>query len=612
MSDWLKQAVAVGSGVPDLTAHANVSAPVPQIGIENKPAPGQTGPRGMHGRTTYSRVNTGTPPTPDAGAAAQKSQAPRGMESLKVAHVENTMTTNCMRQPSLQDLIKVAMDGAAEKLDLSLEAALQMANDGHRPSAETAKVAAAAPAIESVPTSLTTKLAGALYYVAKEMSPKLAAIDIASGTASGIGPGEGPGALTVGPARAEGDGVLEAGQSGKATPANQPPINPPMQKDPTRPGPANQLQTNDSMQHPEQPVEPISNEKAKLSSAYLSNLVACGLAKIAMALDGTVTVVPAEGVEKVALLGGAMGAAEAPTGHRVRGAMAGEGGTQLGGIAGGIGGGALGAGLGGVTGAGLGTAMGALSGGPVGALLGAGVGGVTGAGLGGAAGAVGGAMYGRQKGYNAMMAPYREISQLRQQAAAPAEAPMEVTASALYLKNLDVLGLQKAAEDAINPAQISAGRTQAGATLPEGVSPSEEGVPSEPSDVSAQKRQMIDSNEAAINYTKRDAKGDPKSDLRDVLHEPALSAQTDTVLNQAVAHNNEAGSKISSVLRALQQNAPSTDAPVSPVKMASARAVLAKLAEAACGKKEKKAQMGITPPPPTPTMTGAQAAKTNV
>jgi len=690
VSNWFKEAVAIGSGVPDPNAHASTGAPVPQIGIENKPAPGQTGPRGMHGRTTYSHVNTGTPPTPDAGSSSQKSQPPRGLESLKMAQVETNMTTNYMRQPSLQDLIKVAMEGSSAKIDLSLETARQLANDGHQLPQGSVKTAAANPADVSVPTDLTTKLASACFYLAKEMNPKLAAIDLSAPTATGVGPGEGPGTLGVLVAKAEGDGSLEAGQSGKATASNQPPMNPPVIKDPTRPGPATSLQTNDTMQHPEQPVEPISNEKAtltndtvKASSAYLNNLVACGLARVAMAADGSVSVVPSGEVEKVAILGQTFGAAEAPPGHRIHGAMAGGVGTGLGTAAGALGGGAIGAAGGGLGGAALGGLGGGILGslgGPLGAagggLMGATLGGLGGAGLGGAAGAVGGGIYGRQRGYASAMSPLRELKKLQgQQAQAAPQPGMEVTAEAapgapttpasagglltrgsgrgsgiggvlggtagavagaglgplgavgggilghaagsrigqrvasgvsptkqasaeaLYTKNLASCGLTKAAEDAINPAQISSPKADAtGATPPTGAAPSEEGVPAEPSDVGSQKQKMISSNQSAIDFTKRDAKGDPKTDLGDVLREPALSAATDTVLQQTVAHNNEAGSKISSM------------------KLAAARALVTKLA-AACAaapvKKTKKAQgMGMTLGPPTPAMTGAQAVRT--
>jgi hypothetical protein len=160
------------------------------------------------------------------------------------------------------------------------------------------------------------------------------------------------------------------------------------------------------------------------------------------------------------------------------------------------------------------------------------------------------------------------------------------------------LGLKKQAEDAINPAQISGGKAEAvGAKPPKGAAPSEEGVPKEPGDVSSQKRKMIDSNQAAIDYTKRDAKADPKKDMKDVVTEPALSSSTDTVLSQAL--DEDGGNKISSV------------------QFAAARALISKLAAGACapaGKKTKKAQgmggsMGMGAGMP-PSATGAQAANT--
>lgn len=150
----------------------------------------------------------------------------------------------------------------------------------------------------------------------------------------------------------------------------------------------------------------------------------------------------------------------------------------------------------------------------------------------------------------------------------------------MYARNLAALGLSKVAEDAIDPAQVSAETMDdIGAAFPDGSSPSEEGVPSEPSDVSSQKEQMLSSNEAAINYTKRDAKGDPKSDLGDILSEDALSSSTDKTLDETLDHTDEAGAKISSAR----------------AQTAAAKAILAKLAGSmpkAAGKKTKKSMMG--------------------
>jgi hypothetical protein len=161
-----------------------------------------------------------------------------------------------------------------------------------------------------------------------------------------------------------------------------------------------------------------------------------------------------------------------------------------------------------------------------------------------------------------------------------AEAAKQASA---YARNLAALGLSKQAEDAINPAQISAGRiTDIGPNPPDGATESGEGQPSEPSDVTSQKR-LIDSNQAAINYTRREAKADPKRDLGQVLNEPALSSSTDSTLRSVLEHTESAGAKIASA---------------SLTKVAAARAILNKLAQAqptkvaAGGKKKKLSMMG--------------------
>lgn len=830
-----KLADAIGSGTADPSTAPARQLPVPQTSIENKPAPGQKGPAGMAGRTTYSRVNTGLPPIPDAGTMAQKSQSPRGMEFLpKLASSENHMTTSAAR-PQLQDLIKTAMEGAASKLDVSLEAARQITNAGGTPPMRKTASAKSAPSdVEHVSTDLISKLAAAAQYTARQLNPKLA---------SGFGPGEGPGALDVMPAKAEGDGVIEAGQTGKATPSNQPPLAPSLVKDPTRPtAPANSLETNDSMQHSEQPEEPISNEKGSIKAAqalYVNNLIATGLFKTAATSNG-LELVPANEVVKLAfgqgipetMLRGAAGGIAAPVGA-AGGAMLGTGtgglqgaatGAKRGAVLGGVGGGALGAlagaGIGHLTGLGagkgalVGGGLGALSGGlsgagvgatvgaPIGAGMGAGRGamqggragwdlaqnigkqasaknvklaaarmvalvkqaegeedaaqlskaqaqrlammagtglgavsgniagadlggefgqglgsalggargarlgrgagalagglggaalggmagagimggtlgategaalnedhpvggaltgagrgiggGVVGAGMGGLAGGIGGAgmgagigagigglaggalgaykahgnrlqgalggakrgaslgafaggaaglaaggtgggMEGSNQGYDMAMQGARADADIREQMAQMERSgSKQASVKVAYARNLMALGLRKQAEDAIFPAKISAGKADAtGATAPDGAAPSEERIPAEPSDVSSQKSKMLSSNEAAINYTKRDAKADPKGDVNDVLQEGALTSATDKTLNQALSNTNEAGTKISSV---------------DMTRIAGARAVLAKLAAANApaddkGKKTKQAQGGIGSVPSNP------------
>lgn len=160
-------------------------------------------------------------------------------------------------------------------------------------------------------------------------------------------------------------------------------------------------------------------------------------------------------------------------------------------------------------------------------------------------------------------------------------------------KNLQHLGLNKQAEDAISPASVSAGKADAtGAEPPKGAAPAEQGVPSEPSDVNAQKQKMLSSNEAAINYTKRDAKADPKGDLKDVLKEPAQTKSTDKVLQNVL--DNDGGNKISSVTR-----------------VASARAILSKLAAEMNGKGKKKESQGMPAmsAPTTPQEAAGPAAR---
>lgn len=66
-----------------------------------------------------------------------------------------------------------------------------------------------------------------------------------------------------------------------------------------------------------------------------------------------------------------------------------------------------------------------------------------------------------------------------------------------------------------------------------------------------QARRLISSNEAAINATKRDAKGPVKTELSQVLEEPALNASTDPVLNHNLQNTGKAGVKIAAQARAI-------------------------------------------------------------
>lgn len=117
----------------------------------------------------------------------------------------------------------------------------------------------------------------------------------------------------------------------------------------------------------------------------------------------------------------------------------------------------------------------------------------------------------------------------------------------------------KVAEDAINPAKISAG-----AAVPPDTSAAGEaggapvgGMPQGP-------RGLVHSNESAKNYTKGTAYAPRKAELKQYFKEPALTSSTDNTLQKAFAHTGEAGVKISSAPQ---------------VKTAAARAILMKLAE---------------------------------
>ena len=96
--------------------------------------------------------------------------------------------------------------------------------------------------------------------------------------------------------------------------------------------------------------------------------------------------------------------------------------------------------------------------------------------------------------------------------------------------------IRKTAEDAINPARISAGAAQAPHTLEAGdAGPGGENkglVPTDP--------------KAVADFTRRQAKAPSKAEMHKYLDEPALSASSDKVLENAFAATNEAGAKISS------------------------------------------------------------------
>lgn len=105
---------------------ATAAAPVPTPSVDPTFAPGKRGPMGVSPRQNYSRVNTGAPPQADAGAAEQKSMSPRGAEMLpKRAAAGEELMGKMAGRPMLQDLVKAAMVESADRVRISEEARLQ-------------------------------------------------------------------------------------------------------------------------------------------------------------------------------------------------------------------------------------------------------------------------------------------------------------------------------------------------------------------------------------------------------------------------------------------------------------------------------------------------------
>lgn len=142
----------------------------------------------------------------------------------------------------------------------------------------------------------------------------------------------------------------------------------------------------------------------------------------------------------------------------------------------------------------------------------------------------------------AAMGGVRLPDQLNRLRAAAAEGA-EKGASAPQTLVDAFLATIKQAEDAINPAQISAGP----AVEPDATQ-SGQGTPPTPNG-----SQMVGSNESAINYTKQQAKAEPKRDMSAYVSEPALASAHDNTLQQAFSHTGEAGVKMSSAETAAMQ-----------------------------------------------------------
>lgn len=142
----------------------NAPSPIPTPSIAPTFAPGKKGPAGLAPRTNYSRVNTGEPPAADAGAAAQKSIAPRGAEMLPKLAGESHMG-NIAGRVSVQDLVKSAMVASADRVQVTREANRQAENLGETKTASE-KVIVTQEGMKLASAQTVEKLASALDFLA--------------------------------------------------------------------------------------------------------------------------------------------------------------------------------------------------------------------------------------------------------------------------------------------------------------------------------------------------------------------------------------------------------------------------------------------------------------
>ena len=209
----------------------STAAPVPQVQVVPTPAAGKRGPVGTSPRTNYSRVNTGTPETPDAGAVAQKTMEPKVARAHNQLMSEVSMNTMAAR-PTLQQMLKNAMAGASVgSTKIAEEAKRQLENlegESDKDKKEEKKDKKSDESEEKVSGAYARKLASAIEYCA-ELLVKTGA-DLAGPwnvTESKVEPGKGPGALQVMEAPS---GPPPSDNVGKATAGNQPPKNPGLQR----------------------------------------------------------------------------------------------------------------------------------------------------------------------------------------------------------------------------------------------------------------------------------------------------------------------------------------------------------------------------------------------
>jgi hypothetical protein len=484
---------------------------------------------------------------------------------------EDFMKTSAAARPSLQDMVKAASAGAMSRVNIAEEALRQQQNLGEE------KTASAQVSDQSLSTEQINKLADALDFVAEKVASgaQLAgAYNLKEGT---VEVGSGPGALKVMEATSSGS-PPGPGQQGAGH--HQPPKNPGLEKARPNEHSATKLESN-AAKAPGGSAKMLEKNNAadadKLAESNLDHIL-----KIAKKDD------PEGHMVRRAILGNPISSAiEAKKGKKLESfgkaykhhfveSLKGLG---KGGLIGGAGGAVAGAAHGAIKGKDLKSAL-------RGAGKGALIGGIGGADIGSIAGSIKG-QYGREASkIHGEHSKHKESEAKCCEKCGKEKCACGGKMASAEQTLVDVMlgTIKKTAEDAINPAQISAGAAVAPETSAAGESGGEPvgGAPQGPSG-------LVGSNQAAIDYKKSQAYANRKPDLSKYLTEPALSSATDKTLQEAFSHTGEAGTKFSSAQPSM--------------KTAAAKALLLNLAEQAEKKAEKeKESLAIPALPPRPGM----------
>lgn len=181
------------NGIP--TAATPSSTPIPQVSINTSPAPGKQGPHGLSPRSNSSVVNTGALDNPQVGLDA-KATPPNSAGMLpqrsalpppQVPQKSEVKMGSQQARPTVQEMIKAAMEGSIGRQDISREATRQAENLGEKIAAKMCKECEKAPCTCKDKTASydeVMKLAEAIEFIVDNFSKEAM-------------PGEGPGALTV-------------------------------------------------------------------------------------------------------------------------------------------------------------------------------------------------------------------------------------------------------------------------------------------------------------------------------------------------------------------------------------------------------------------------------